>query len=239
MNMSLDLNENAEKITATLYYFDNNTQAWLEENIEWLKFVSRYGISLYLERAEALGYIESKCIDEVKGTLQYQITVKGRVVAESRTGNKEEMLLFHGDQIKEIVRRAESELAIIVQKPVRLQVHITDPLNMGLKYKIQDAITAVCDVTLSQMLSTSRKREIVLARHLYFFFMCFYTNLSLKSIGESMGDRDHTTVIHARESIKDKLEVKDETVTKAHKMILDVLELEDLKILKLLRNDAA
>lgn len=47
----------------------------------------------------------------------------------------------------------------------------------------------------------SRKREIVFARMIAMTMMCEHTSLSLKAIGALFGGRDHTTVIHARDSI--------------------------------------
>jgi chromosomal replication initiator protein len=48
----------------------------------------------------------------------------------------------------------------------------------------------------------SRKREIVLARMVAMSLMCDHTSLSLKAIGAQFGGRDHTTVMHARDTIQ-------------------------------------
>jgi chromosomal replication initiator protein len=48
----------------------------------------------------------------------------------------------------------------------------------------------------------SRKREIVFARMIAMTLMCEQTSLSLKAIGAQFGGRDHTTVMHARDTIQ-------------------------------------
>jgi len=48
----------------------------------------------------------------------------------------------------------------------------------------------------------SRKKEIVLPRMVAMFLISELTSLSLKQIGNLFGGRDHSTVIHARDTIK-------------------------------------
>ncbi|MEL6413198.1 MAG: helix-turn-helix domain-containing protein, partial [Bacteroidota bacterium] len=52
----------------------------------------------------------------------------------------------------------------------------------------------------------SRKREVVLARQTAMYLSKKYTNHSLKSIGDYFGGRDHSTVIHALQTINDLLD---------------------------------
>lgn len=56
----------------------------------------------------------------------------------------------------------------------------------------------------------SRKRELVLLRHMY-CFICYKHKIfsTLKSIGDSIGNRDHTTVRSANNSIQDLLDSND------------------------------
>ena len=46
-----------------------------------------------------------------------------------------------------------------------------------------------------------RKREVVTARHMYFYFADALTNSSLSSIAKHIGDYNHSTVIHGRNNI--------------------------------------
>jgi chromosomal replication initiator protein len=61
-------------------------------------------------------------------------------------------------------------------------------------------------------LKKSRKREHVYLRQLCMFFIYKNTSLSLKSIGERFGGRDHTTVIHNNTLINGFIDIKDDKV---------------------------
>jgi chromosomal replication initiator protein len=64
----------------------------------------------------------------------------------------------------------------------------------------------VCDyfnVPYEKLLQKTRKREIVQARQITMFLAKAFTKNSLKTIGEHFGGRDHTTVIHSCQTVKD------------------------------------
>lgn len=64
----------------------------------------------------------------------------------------------------------------------------------------------VCDyftVTIDSVKSKTRKREIVQARQIAMFFAKDLTKASLKTIGAHFGNRDHSTVIHACQTVND------------------------------------
>jgi chromosomal replication initiator protein len=64
----------------------------------------------------------------------------------------------------------------------------------------------VCDyfeVPYDKLLQKTRKREIVQARQITMFLAKSFTKNSLKTIGEHFGGRDHTTVIHSCQTVKD------------------------------------
>ncbi|MCS6823618.1 MAG: chromosomal replication initiator protein DnaA [Cytophagaceae bacterium] len=74
--------------------------------------------------------------------------------------------------------------------------------EVGIDY-IQKFVAEHFNVTIEQMKDKTRKREIVVARQVAMYFAKEYTNMSLKSIGSHFGNRDHSTVIHALQSIND------------------------------------
>jgi chromosomal replication initiation ATPase DnaA len=85
------------------------------------------------------------------------------------------------------------------------------------KIDIKDLMNIVCDVIgvpIKSLSSKSRKRELVVARHLISYFGVSVSAQTLTSIGAQM-NKDHTTIIHGRETIKDLLEVGDEVVCTA------------------------
>ncbi|TDE10324.1 chromosomal replication initiator protein DnaA [Dyadobacter psychrotolerans] len=66
---------------------------------------------------------------------------------------------------------------------------------------IQEVIADYFQVTIADLKSKSRKKEVVYPRQLAMFLAKEYTELPLKSIGYHFGGRDHSTVIHSIQSI--------------------------------------
>ena len=68
---------------------------------------------------------------------------------------------------------------------------------------IQKMVCEYFDVSYDKLLQKTRKREIVQARQITMFLAKAFTKNSLKTIGEHFGGRDHTTVIHSCQTVKD------------------------------------
>jgi chromosomal replication initiator protein len=68
---------------------------------------------------------------------------------------------------------------------------------------IQKMVCEYFDVSYDKLLAKTRKREIVQARQITMFLAKAFTKNSLKTIGEHFGGRDHTTVIHSCQTVKD------------------------------------
>jgi len=58
------------------------------------------------------------------------------------------------------------------------------------------------------ILSKTRKQEIIQPRYSTIYFLRTILNLKLKTIGNTMGFRDHSTIIHALKSYEDKCETE-------------------------------
>jgi chromosomal replication initiator protein len=72
--------------------------------------------------------------------------------------------------------------------------------------KIQETVCDFFNIRKDLIQSASRKREIVQARQVTMYFIKKHTELSLSQIGAS-GGRNHATVVHACNTVKDLLEV--------------------------------
>jgi chromosomal replication initiator protein len=68
---------------------------------------------------------------------------------------------------------------------------------------IQKMVCEYFDVPYDKLLQKTRKREIVQARQITMYLAKAFTKNSLKTIGEHFGGRDHTTVIHSCQTVKD------------------------------------
>lgn len=73
--------------------------------------------------------------------------------------------------------------------------------------KIQDIVSDFYHVKKELIQSASRKREIVQARQVTMYFIKKHTELSLSQIGAQVGNRNHATVLHACNTVKDFYEV--------------------------------
>ncbi len=70
---------------------------------------------------------------------------------------------------------------------------------------IQQYTGAYFNIKPSVLLSKKRTKNIVTARHIAMFLSRELTNYSLPMIGDSFGGKDHTTVIHSCNKIKEQL----------------------------------
>lgn len=71
--------------------------------------------------------------------------------------------------------------------------------------KIEDIQKMVCEhygVAYDDLLSKSRKREIVQARQITMYLAKKFTKNSLKSIGDHFAGKDHTTVMHSCQTVE-------------------------------------
>lgn len=71
---------------------------------------------------------------------------------------------------------------------------------------IKEVICNYYDLTLEEMDSKRRTRAISYPRQIAMYLTRVMTDLSLPKIGDEFGGRDHSTVIHAYEKIKEELE---------------------------------
>ncbi|MDN3669986.1 chromosomal replication initiator protein DnaA [Echinicola jeungdonensis] len=71
---------------------------------------------------------------------------------------------------------------------------------------IQKTVSDYYGIKLDDLKAKTRKKEIVMARQIAMYFSKEFTNHSLKSIGYHFGGRDHSTVIHAVQTVNDLME---------------------------------
>lgn len=72
---------------------------------------------------------------------------------------------------------------------------------------IMDVVARYTGISTDKIKGSSREKEIVAARHLYCYFVKYYTRLSLKAIGRTIGNKDHSTVINAIQKVNDAMDL--------------------------------
>ena len=68
---------------------------------------------------------------------------------------------------------------------------------------IMDVVAEHYNITVSDILSRKKNKEIANPRQICMYLSRKYTNTSLQAIGKIMGNRDHTTVMHGSDKIAD------------------------------------
>mgnify|MGYP000538054646 FL=1 len=129
---------------------------------------------------------------EVNSNVRELIGVINSVIAHS-TVYKSDLSL---DLLKETINKITTNQKKIVNIPY-----------------IQNVVCEYFGLDREKLISKSRKREIALPRQLSMYFAKKLTNATFKRIGDETGGRDHATVMHACETIKD-LEEMDKQVKK-------------------------
>ncbi len=89
----------------------------------------------------------------------------------------------------------------LAKQTLKSLVHDIDS-EVGIDY-IQKTVSEYFKIPVDLLKAKTRKKEIVMARQLAMYFSKEYTSHSLKTIGYHFGGRDHSTVIHAVQTVND------------------------------------
>lgn len=104
-------------------------------------------------------------------------------------------LIFHATLLK---KEIDLELAKEVLKNIIKEIQSDVSVDF-----IQKTVADYFKCDLDAMKGKVKKREIVIPRQVAMYFCKRFTQLTLALIGENFGGRDHSTVIHALESVED------------------------------------
>ncbi|HNP94320.1 MAG TPA: chromosomal replication initiator protein DnaA [Cyclobacteriaceae bacterium] len=133
------------------------------------------GIEIPTEVAEYLAYSVDTNLRDMEGVLN--------------------SLMFHATLLK---KEIDLELAKEVLKNIVKEIQSDVSVDF-----IQKTVADYFKVSLDSLKAKVKKREIVIPRQVAMYFCKRYTQLTLALIGENFGGRDHSTVIHALESVED------------------------------------
>ena len=131
----------------------------------------------------------------------------------------ESVIIFIAEQIKTNIRELEGALIRVVayslleENPVSLdmaKVVLRDMVKESAKAIsvdiIQKSVAEFFNITLADLKSSKRSRNIILPRQIAMHLSRQLTNLSLPEIGSAFGGKDHTTVLHSCRKISHELE---------------------------------
>lgn len=164
----------------------------------------RWGLSVKLERPD---------IELRKTILKHKILTDGLTISD-------EVVNFIAENVTQNVRDLEGVIVSLMAHSIINNRDINIALaqrvmEQNIKFekkkitvkKIQDVVSDFYNVKMDLIQSASRKREIVQARQVTMYFIKNHTELSLSQIGSYVGNRNHATVLHGYNTIKNLAEV--------------------------------
>jgi len=131
-----------------------------------------------------------------------------------------EVLTYIATHIQKNVRELEGVLNRVVAfgqiynrtpeiKEVKniLNSYLSTPYKKTSPQTILKSVAEFYSISLADLVKRSRRKEIVKPRQIAMFLLREETKLSFPEIGEKLGGRDHSTVIHACDKIKNEVSV--------------------------------
>ncbi|MFA5173214.1 MAG: chromosomal replication initiator protein DnaA [Candidatus Paceibacterota bacterium] len=91
----------------------------------------------------------------------------------------------------------------IINEVINKNTQVNKNINPN---KIIKAVADFFEISINELIGKSRKKEIVEPRQITMFLLRNILNTSFPFIGDKMGKRDHTTVMHACEKINKEME---------------------------------
>jgi chromosomal replication initiator protein len=141
--------------------------------------------------------------------------IKNKLYSNGIAGIPEEVLEYLAYRIVSNVREIEGAIiSLLAQSSLNKQTITIDLAkqmidkfvkNTSHEVSIDYIQKVVCDyfkVPVTDMFSTSRKRNVVQVRQTSMYFVKKFTDLSLAQVGFHCGDKDHATVLHACRTVE-------------------------------------
>ena len=129
-----------------------------------------------------------------------------------------DVLLFIAQHIKSNIRELESCLIKLLAYSSLTGREISTDMAMEILHDqieytrkgitietLQETVASHYNIPSDMMRARTRKKEIVVPRQVAMYLCKHLTDSSLKTIGLHFGGRDHTTVIHAYQTVEEKL----------------------------------
>ncbi|MGQ9679000.1 MAG: chromosomal replication initiator protein DnaA [bacterium] len=127
----------------------------------------------------------------------------------------EEIACYIANRVRSNIRTLEASLVRLIamhsltgrpltvelaEEAIKDLIQHEDPLDPA---RVISLVAEHFQVTVQDLKGTSRTKRVALARQVAMYIMRNVLNLSLKDIGYHFGGKDHTTVMHATEKIKE------------------------------------
>ncbi len=134
--------------------------------------------------------------------------------AERGTALPEDSLKLIASSLDSNIRELEGKLVQIIQNlktrnltpsPENIAGFLNQPLKKTNAIDQRKVLSTICsffNISLKDLTGPKRHKELILPRHITMYLLSEELNLTVEKIGEMLGKRDHTTVMHGRDKIK-------------------------------------
>lgn len=142
----------------------------------------------------------------------------------------EESLKLIASSTESSIRELEGKLLQIMQilkaknleaSPENIASHLNKPSKKLLSITYTKVISTICsyfNISSKDLIGPKRQKGLVLPRHFTMYILSEELGMTVEKIGQVLGGRDHTTVMHGRDKMR-KLVAKDR---EAQKMFIEV-----------------
>ncbi len=126
----------------------------------------------------------------------------------------EESIRLLASGLESNIRELEGRLIQILQMlksknlpptPQNIQFYLSSQPHQTLRINPKQVLSVICDyfdLTAKDLTGPRRQKGLVLPRHIAMYLLSEEVDLTVERIGQILGGRDHTTVMHGRDKIR-------------------------------------
>lgn len=224
------------------------TQQAFFEIFNHLKLLNKQ-IILSSDKAPAfLEGMEARLISRIKGSvampldkpdMALRLKILREKVNDSGAKISENVINFIAENVKNNIRELEGSLCslqtyALLQPQMKIDLPfarsvISNTVSLEEKEitmeRIQEGVSSIFNVDQRLIKDKTRRQDVVSARQAVMYLAKQYTNQSLAAIGEMLGRRNHSTVLHGYNTARDRMKV-DSNFRKMMTQVKHILQIE-------------
>ena len=173
-----------------------------------------------LEERIRTRFEQGLCVDIQVPNYETRVAILQKKEEEDGVKIDDDVIRFIAENIKSNIRTLEGALQKLILRarlsktPINVDMakeNLKDMIGEGGEADVvtpQKIISIVCEhyqITEKDFLSVKKNKEVAFPRQVAMYLCCEMTDASQQYLGEIMGGRDHSTVIHGRDKISEKL----------------------------------
>ena len=164
--------------------------------------------------------------------IETRVAILKKKIEREPVSVPDEVIFFIAQLIKTNIRELEGALirtiaySLLEEKPITLELTkevlkdlLKEPKKLITVDFIQRCVAEEFGVSLQDLKARRRNKNIVLPRQVAMYLSRELTDLSLPEIGESFGGKDHTTVLHSYNKVKEDLNKKEALQNRVERVI--------------------